>query len=204
MVGMGFRAGSGAVALVVMMAASGAMGAPKCAVRDEVTAIQAEMIHEQLMVAGISCNQLTSFNTYMTNFNAELRRSDATLKRMFHRLFARDGEDKYNSFKTKVAGDAEIRRIHDYEAYCHDTGVVFEAALIADKPSLAGFVSGIEVAEPAPVASCDVNTAASAAIPAVAPKPNPQRLAALAEPAGPAAPAATNAANLPVVPTGTN
>jgi hypothetical protein len=199
MVGMGFRAESGAVALAVIVAAGSATGAPKCAMRDEVTAIQAAAIQQQLMVAALTCNEIEHFNAFQTTYGSELRKSDASLERMFRRLYGGgQGESEYHAFKTRLANNSSIRSIHDNAAYCRDAGVVFDAALTSDKPTLASFVSGIEVTEQGPVDSCELSVAVgfSGAIPTVAPRPNPLRLAALAAaPADAASPPAPPAGN---------
>jgi hypothetical protein len=176
------KAGVGAIALAVMTAATGAIGAPRCATSDEVTAIQAAAIQQQLMVAALTCNQIEHFNAFQTSYSKELRRSDANLEHMFRRLYAAHGEAEYHAFKTRLANNSSIRSIHDNQNYCHDAGLVFEAALIVDKPTLASFVSGIEVTEPGPIGSCAISVAIgfSGAGPMVVPKPNPMREASLA------------------------
>jgi hypothetical protein len=191
MVRMGRIAGVGAVALAVMTAASGALGAPRCATSDEVTAIQAAAIQQQLMVAALTCNQVDHFNAFQTTYGKELRRSDASLQHMFRRLYGGRGDSEYHAFKTRLANNSSIRSIHDNQGYCHDAGIVFEAALIEDKPTLASFVSGIEVTEEAPVGSCAISVAVAfqGVIPNVVPKPNPLRTAALAAPPPAATPA---------------
>lgn len=207
MVGMTRKAGVAALALALVATAGGAMGAPRCATSDEVTAIQAAAIQQQLMVAALTCNQIEHFNAFQTSYGRELRRSDAALEHMFRRLYgASHGDAEYHAFKTRLANDSSIRSIHDNAAYCQAAGVVFEAALMADKPSLASFVSGIEVTEPGPVGSCAMNVAIgfSGAIPAVAPKPNPVRMAALASAPAPAAEAAAPAAAPPPAPAASN
>jgi hypothetical protein len=186
MVGMGLRAKGGAVALAAVMSAGTAVGAPKCAARDEVTAIQAAAIQQELMVAALTCNQIDRFNAFQTSFAPELRKSDLSLERMFRRIYGLgDGEAAYHAFKTRLANNASMRSIHDNAAYCHDASVVFSAALISNKPSLAGFVSGIEVTEQGPVDSCDLSVSIgfSAEIPKVTPRPNPLRASALVAPA---------------------
>lgn len=187
---------TGAIALALLTAASAASAAPKCATTDEVTAIQAAAIQQQLMVAALTCNQVEHFNSFQTSFSKELRRADASLEHMFRRLYGGHGESEYHAFKTRLANDSSIRSIHDNQGYCHDAGMVFEAALIADKPTLASFVSGIEVLEQGPVDSCQMKVAVafSGALPPVEPKPNPLRMASLqaapAPLATPSAPAA--------------
>lgn len=196
MVGMRTNVGVGAIALAVMTAATGAIGAPRCATSDEVTAIQAAAIQQQLMVAALTCNQIEHFNAFQTSYSKELRRSDASLEHMFHRLYAGRGEAEYHAFKTRLANNSSIRSIHDNQNYCHDARLVFEAALISEKPSLASFVSGIEVTEPGPVGSCAMSVAIgfSGTVAQVVPKPNPMRLASLTAAPAPAAAPAANAA----------
>ena len=190
----------GAIVLAVVTAASGALAAPKCATSDEVTAIQAAAIQQQLMVAALTCNQIEHFNAFQTSYGKELRRSDASLERMFRRLYGGGpGEAEYHAFKTRLANNSSIRSIHDNEAYCQNAGMVFDAALITDKPSLASFVSGIEVTEQGPVDTCSLRVAVgfTGAVPPVTPKPNPLRLAALAAAPTPPAPAAPGPAPTP-------
>lgn len=180
----------GAVALALVTTATGAIGASRCATSDEVTAIQAAAIQQQLMVAALTCNQIEHFNAFQTSYSKELRRSDSSLEHMFRRLYAGHGEAEYHAFKTRLANDSSIRSIHDNQGYCHDAGMVFDAALISDKPTLASFVSGIEVVEQGPVDSCGMTVAVNfSGLPLVAPKPNPMRTASLAPSAPAAAPA---------------
>lgn len=167
--------------LVAMVAAGGVQAASmKCAKPDEVSAIQAAAIQQQLMVAALTCNDVTDFNAFQTGFNKELRDSDNTLQKMFKRLYGgAKGTAEYHAFKTRLANDSSIRSIHDNADYCREAGQVFQAALIEDRPSLADFVSGITVSEESPVDSCELKVAAGAVKPVV-PTPNPLRLAALA------------------------
>lgn len=197
---MGLKAKGGAIALAVAVAASGAAAAPRCAMHDEVTAIQAAAIQQQLMVAALTCNQVDHFNAFQVNYGAELRRSDSALERMFRRLYGGgQGEAAYHAFKTRLANNSSIRSIHDNAAFCHEAGMVFDAALMPDKPSLASFVSGIEVSERGPVDSCEMTVAVGFAgmVPNVAPRPNPLRLAASAQ-------AAPIGASIAAAPSGTN
>lgn len=209
-VSMGRKSRWGVLAVAMAtVAGNNALAAPRCANPDEVTAIQAAAIQQQLMVAALTCNQIDHFNAFQTTYGKELRRSDASLQHMFRRLYgAGHGDAEYHAFKTRLANDSSIRSIHDNEGYCHDAGVVFEAALIVDKPSLASFVSGIEVTDQGPVDSCHMSVAVnfSGAVPAVMPRPNPLRMAALpaggtavspAAPAGETQPAAAPGASTP-------
>jgi len=174
---------------VCAVAAGTAMARPaaKCARADEVSAIQAAAIQQQLMVAALTCNDVDSFNAFQTGYSADLRNSDARLLKMFHRLYGfRQGEEEYHSFKTRLANDSSIRSIHDNAAYCQQAGQVFAAALGPQRTTLANFVSSIQVDDESPVESCELTVAmpitgqgAVTMANVVVPTPNPLRVAAL-------------------------
>jgi hypothetical protein len=181
---MGRYLGVGAVAISAVMAASGALAVPKCAKPVEVTAIQAAAIQQELMVAALTCNEISNFNAFQTGYSAELRSSDATLERMFKRLFGPGrGEAEYHAFKTRLANNSSMRSIKNNPDYCREAGEVFAAALGPQRPTLANFVSGIPVNDPSPVDSCEIKVAVglvgAKVAPNVVPKPNPLRLANL-------------------------
>jgi hypothetical protein len=188
---MGRNLGVGAIALSAVVAAGGAMAMPpnKCAKPVEVSAIQAAAIQQELMVAALTCNEITNFNAFQTGYSSELRASDATLERMFKRLFPGSrGEAEYHAFKTRLANNSSMRSIKDNPNYCHEASQVFAAALGPSKPTLADFVSGISVTDPSPVDSCEIKVASglvgAKVAPNVVPKPNPLRLANLTFPGG--------------------
>jgi hypothetical protein len=200
---MGRLAGAGAIALAAGLVVSGSALArtPKCAQRDEVTAIQVAAIQQQLMVAALTCNEIDHFNAFQTGYGPELRSSDAKLERMFKRLFgAGSGEAQYHAFKTRLANDSSISSIHDNANYCHTASTVFAAALTGTRPTLADFVSGVPVTEASPVDSCEIRVASGLqGLPAsvIVPKPNPMRISMVMpaqEPVVAPAPAVTPAA----------
>jgi hypothetical protein len=186
MVDMGAKFGAGIVAVAVLAMGSTALaGSGKCARPDEVSAIQAAAIQQELMVAALTCNEIPRFNAFQTGYSRELRASDGALQRMFQRLYgSRQGQSEYHAFKTRLANNSSIRSIHSNPDFCHDASEVFAAALGAERPSLAGFVSGIEVVEESPINSCQISVAVGLAgakiVPNVVPKPNPLRVANLA------------------------
>jgi hypothetical protein len=200
---VGMKSRIGAVALAVLATGSAAMaGSSRCARPDELTAIQAATIQQELMVAALTCNEISRFNAFQTGYSKELRSSDGALQRMFQRLYGpRQGESEYHSFKTRLANNSSIRSIHSNPDFCREASQVFAAALGQDRPTLAGFVSGIEVFEESPISSCEIKVAMGLAgaktVPSVVPKPNPMRLATLTAPGGDTAPAGPIPATTP-------
>jgi hypothetical protein len=179
---MGRKISTALACAAALTLGTSAIAAPHCARPDEVTAIQAAMIQQELMVAALTCNEVEHFNAFQTNFGPELRQSDAVLARMFMRLYGgRRGEAEYHSFKTRLANHSSIRSIHDNVGYCHEAATVFGEALTTDKPSLSSFVAGVQVVEDYPVDSCQVRVqvglAGAKVVPDVVPQPNPERIA---------------------------
>lgn len=182
---MGVMVKACALSLAGVLVAGNALAAKsssKCAKADEVTAIQVAAVQQELMVAALTCDQITNFNAFQTGYGPELRASDNTLHRMFKRILgARQGEVEFHAFKTRMANDSSIRSIHDNQGYCHEAATVFASALAPTKPTLAAFVSGVTVQETSPVNSCDIRVASalpglsggSASTSYILPKPKP-------------------------------
>ncbi|MBV9332189.1 MAG: hypothetical protein JOZ55_11605 [Alphaproteobacteria bacterium] len=142
------------------------------------TAIAATSIQQELMVAALTCNQIGNFNAFQTSFGPELRTSDRNLMTMFKRLYGGRGESEYHAFKTRLANTSEMRSIHGNRDFCTAAGLVFAAALAPAKPSLSDFVSGVQVEDPSPVDSCQMQVTASlsgvmAAAPEILPREKP-------------------------------
>lgn len=162
-----------------------------CAQPSEITAIQVTAVQQQLMVAALSCDPagvpdtdkqfVSKFNQFQIAYGPELRLSDANMLKMFKRLYGvRKGDDEYNAFKTRAASHSEMRRIHAFGDFCKAADLVFAAALVPNKPTLADFVAGVPVQEETPVSSCAINvavdlTGTQAGIDIV-PKPKPSGL----------------------------
>lgn len=180
--GRTFRAG--ACALACTIAAGPAFAATQCAKDNEVTAIQAASIQQQLMVAALTCNAVSNFNAFQIGYGKELRRSDGDLMKMFKRFYGRSGEREYHAFKTRLANDSSMRSIHDNPGYCAAAQTVFAAALTAQKPTLAVFVSGVQVQETSPFNSCNIRVAVglkgAGPVPDIIPTPKPAEFGGMA------------------------
>jgi hypothetical protein len=153
-----------------------------CASAAEISAIQVSAVQQELTDAALACgpNEVALFNRFQTVFSKELRKSDATMMRMFKRLNGnRAGDAAYDSFKTRAIAHAEQRRTKPgaHANFCRTADVVFAAALAPDKPVLEDFVAGVPVEETIPVDSCEIKVGVAlqgvAAGPAVMPTPRP-------------------------------
>lgn len=136
----------------------------RCAAPEELAAVQTAAVQQELMVAALTCNEVSRFNAFQTGFGPELRTADATLLRLFRRLYGgRRGEAAYHAFKTKLANDSEMRSIHNNPAYCQEAGAMLATALTGERPRLTAFVRNLSVTvQQPPARSCMVETAAAA------------------------------------------
>ncbi|HEX3429879.1 MAG TPA: hypothetical protein VHT03_03255 [Rhizomicrobium sp.] len=181
---MGPKTAGGLACAIALFLGASAMAAPRCARPDEVTAIQAAAIQQQLMVAALTCNEVEHFNAFQIAYGPELRMSDARLERMFRRLYGGGrGEAQYHAYKTRLANHSSMRSIRDNQGYCRDARAAFEAALVSAKPTLETFVSGVQIVEDSPVNSCKMRVRVgldqTPGVPNVVPRPNPERVATL-------------------------
>jgi len=198
---------AGVCVLALCVAGSAApRGKPlKCASPDEVTAMQAASIQQELMDAALTCGDVArdNYNAFQTRFGTDLRATDKVMLKMFGRVMGRAKGDKaYNLFKTELAARSELRRTHNHDDFCQEANLVAAAALGPSKIELADFVSDVPVVDVAGgVNSCAVQIAvglAGAKAVGIVPRPNPRRLASNAVPAAPApavAPQAGGATN---------
>jgi hypothetical protein len=171
-----------ALSLSAMSVAQARAAASSCASVAEIHAIQVTAVHQELTDAALACGpkSVALFNRFQTTFNKELRRSDATMLRMFKRLHGNArGDRAYDAFKTRAIARADQRRTKPgaHDNFCRTADLVFAAALAPDKPILEDFVSGVPVNEASPVDSCEIKVAVALqgvqAGPDIAPTPRP-------------------------------
>jgi hypothetical protein len=176
------KLGAAALSLVSVLQAEARPVSSACASAAEISAIQVSAVQQELTDAALACgaNEVALFNRFQTVFSKELRKSDATMMRMFKRLNGnRAGDAAYDSFKTRAIAHAEQRRTKPgaHADFCRTADVVFAAALAPDKPVLEDFVSGVPVNEANPVDSCEIKVAVALqgvqAGPDIVPTPRP-------------------------------
>src|SRR5207302_7056081 len=134
-------AGVAALSLISMPVAQARAISAACASAAEISAIQVASVQQELTDAALACGpkEVALFNQFQTIFNKELRRSDATMLKMFKRMNGNAGGNAaYDAFKTRAIAHAEQRRTKPgaHANFCKTADVVFAAALAPDKPVL--------------------------------------------------------------------
>jgi hypothetical protein len=125
---MGFASKTGSAVLALSLLSGSAWAAASCARPQEVTALQAAALQQQLMVAALACHDIADYNRFVTSYQGELQKSDKALMNFFLRRDAHKGADGYNAYKTSLANASSLRSLHDPK-FCRSAKVVFDVAL---------------------------------------------------------------------------
>jgi hypothetical protein len=146
-------------ALMISTAISPALGAERCAKPDDITAMQASAVQQQLMVAALSCDALAQYNSFVTAYQPELFAADRHLLKYFKRIKARGGEADYHAFKTRMANMSSTLSLSNLGLFCQNAKAAFELALGPTKGSLAAFVATQPIVESSDFARCEIRVA---------------------------------------------
>lgn len=155
---MGRTLWAATVAVVCTLAGGTAWAgdAQKCAKPEEMTAMQTAAVQQELMVAALSCNAVTLYNSFVTGYQKELQASDKTLQKLFMRLRgAKTGTEDYHAYKTKLANGSSIKSIGNITQFCADAQAAFNTALGPAKAKLSDFVSGRAKPDDEGITACE-------------------------------------------------
>ena len=124
--------------LSLSLCGASAQAASFCTTPGEMAALRTAAVQQELMVAGLSCQAIDSYNRFVLAYRPELQKSDADLKAYFLRRDGGKGEAAYDTFKTKLANLSG--NIANGSGYCANTRAAFALALTSHQ-SLASFVA---------------------------------------------------------------
>ncbi|HXJ00574.1 MAG TPA: hypothetical protein VNH44_05080 [Micropepsaceae bacterium] len=148
------RIKTGILGLALSSFIGNAWAADVCARAQDLTALQAAAVQQELMVAAFACNQSGLYNSFVVTYQKDLQNSDQTLQDFFLRLNEKTGAADYHTFKTRLANSYSLRSSGNEKAYCGLALKVFRAALNEGKKTLAEFVLSQQVAFTAKYDSC--------------------------------------------------
>jgi hypothetical protein len=131
---------TGVFGLALSSIVANATAAEVCATAQDLTAMQVAAVQQKLMVAALSCNDITLYNDFVSAYQSDLFASDQALQAFFLRLNAETGSADYDAFKTKLANSYSIRSSGNTRSYCGTAQTTFKAALASNRPSLKSFV----------------------------------------------------------------
>jgi hypothetical protein len=126
---------AGVAASLVAPAAMAAVPSGGCAQGQVVEALQVRALHSRLMVAALSCQAETEFNTFVRRFDHVLTRSGRQMADWFA---PRGGRRALNDYVTSLANKASLDSMSDRFGFCraaHDlfaqAGKMDDAGLVA-------------------------------------------------------------------------
>ena len=154
---MGVRLAAATVAIATLAAGTAlAADAKKCAKHEEMTAMQTAAVQQELMVAALTCNAVTLYNSFVTGYQKELQESDHTLQKLFQRLRGgKKGTEDYHAYKTKLANGSSIKSIGNITQFCANAQTAFSTALGPAKSTLSSFVTAQPKADDDGISECD-------------------------------------------------
>jgi hypothetical protein len=149
-----------ALALSAAFATEGAFAADRCASREDVDTLRVAAFQQELMVAALTCHEVSAYNHFVVSYRPELQQSDHAMLALFDARDGSDGDAEYNAFKTRLANLAALRS-NDDGGFCEQSHEAFEAAY-ENRGSLAGLVEHEPVSVALPFRDCDAVNEASA------------------------------------------
>ena len=153
---MGRRLAAATVAVATLAAGTAWAADGKCAKHEEMTAMQTAAVQQELMVAALTCNAVTLYNSFVTGYQKELQASDKTLQKLFQRLRGgKKGTEDYHAYKTKLANGSSIKSISNITTFCANAQTAFSTALGPAKSTLSSFVTGQPKADEDGISECD-------------------------------------------------
>ena len=160
--------------LSLSLTAGTAWAADVCARAPDLVALQVAALQQQLMVAALTCDDVSLYNSFVTAYQKDLVASDEALQAFFDRFGSEEGTPAYHSFKTKMANIYSARSASDKNRYCANVRATFGPALKAEKLSLASFAMSQPSTVNEPYTNCGDTVAGGAMVtrtPVVAPTP---------------------------------
>lgn len=120
-----------------ILGTAAAQAAP-CTTSGEWEALRSAAVQQELMVAGLTCQAIGSYNRFVIAYRAELQSSDADLKTYFIKRQGARGEAAYDTFKTKLANLSSLSEISNTSGFCASMRAAFNQV---GRGSLAEFVA---------------------------------------------------------------
>lgn len=202
------------IGTAVLLAAA-AHAAAVCPSPQELRALRAAVLQQQLAAAAQSCHAAVDYGRFVEVYRGAIVASDKDVRRFFQR---QNAGESYDAYKSRIARDISLKSLHDAR-FCAAAKAVFDLALgrsqrrapsalvqtgyercrpVPDRPVLAAIPAGqarpvkasVPIPTPAPLGPRALAAIAAIHTPVASPPPKPTRLAAVApvQAARPAAP----------------
>lgn len=151
------------VAALMSAAPMDAARAAMCALPHEHAALSTRVVQTDLMVAALTCNERSRYNSFVKKFEAELVANGRAMREYFRRAYGARAKSEVNRFVTRLANEASARAIaRGTAAYCADASSLFGEVLGLEPRQLRAFLAERPVSNHHGVQSCAVKASSAA------------------------------------------
>lgn len=145
-------------ALALCAFATQAWAGDACLRPQDANALKTAALQQELMVAALTCNDITLYNHFVVSYRGELQQSDQALQAYFVRADGRGGIADYHAYKTRMANQSSLDSLHNQD-YCTNAKMAFDGALEGEKTTLADVVAAQPVSGTDDFIPCEEGTA---------------------------------------------
>jgi hypothetical protein len=112
-----------AAALATSMLATQAWAG--CMDATDKAALKIETLQQELMVAGLTCNDVNPYNAFVLANRPELIASDHDLQTFYTKLYSGGGTAQFQAVKTRLANHFSLDSLHDQNGFCRTAAMLF-------------------------------------------------------------------------------
>ncbi len=143
-------------AVFLILATSGAEAV--CVSPKDREALSMRLLQTELMVAALSCQRKSDYNTFVRRFETELVDHGKTLKRLFKRTYGAKTR-QLDSFVTRLANQASQRSLQHRSKYCEKSDALFSAVMATEPRVLIALADRQTFSDSHGIAACTRRTA---------------------------------------------
>lgn len=96
-----------------------------CMDTSEKNALKIETLQQELMVAGLTCNDATPYNAFVQADRPELIESDHDLQAFYTKLYGTGGTAQFQAVKTRLANHFSLDSLHNQQGFCQNADMLF-------------------------------------------------------------------------------
>jgi hypothetical protein len=89
------------------------------------TALKIETLQQELMVAGLTCNDANPYNAFVLANRPELIASDHNLQAFYTKLYSSGGTAQFQAVKTRLANHFSLDSLHNQNGFCRTAAMLF-------------------------------------------------------------------------------
>ena len=134
--------------------------AAPCVAADELPPLQVRMLQTELMVAALTCNQRTDYNSFITRFQPQLSSQGKSLQSFFKQKYGSGSAKALNGFVTRIANESSRRGMLKRGQFCRNSAAIHTDSKKIAPTSLPAFAQTQQFASLHGITPCPIKVAA--------------------------------------------